>query len=254
MKTVCVRSLTLGEGIPVIAVPVTEKTAEGAARAAGLARDCADLIELRVDHFEGAADAKALTDLLRDVRGAADLPVLFTLRTAREGGALDCSEEVYEAIVSTAIESGLIDLVDVELAAAKAADLVRRAHEAGIPVILSQHDFGRTPESEAILRDLKAMEAMGGDVAKGAYMPRSEEDAGRILATTKEASGELGIPLILIGMGPLGRRTRIEGERWGSALTFASVSGKASAPGQIDASAMRQLLAEEHRRLAEEAL
>lgn len=254
MRTVSVKSVVLGEGIPKIAVPVTEKTAAEAVRAAAAASVCADLIEFRADHFEDVCDGQALSELLGDIREAVEVPLLFTLRTAREGGVLDCSADLYQSILIKAIDSGKIDLIDVELACGNVPALVEKAHAAGIPVVLSEHDFGRTPESGRILRDLKAMEELGGDVAKGAFMPESGEDVERILSLTREAAGLLQIPVILIGMGELGRQTRLEGERWGSALTFATVSGKASAPGQIDAGTMRQLLAEEHRRLAAEAV
>lgn len=252
MRAVTVRNMTLGEGIPKIAVPVTEKTVEAAVRAAEEAADCADLIELRADHFEGVADESALLGLLASVRRAVELPILFTVRSMREGGAWDCTEEEYASVLTAAIGSGQIDLVDIELACGRTASILDKAHKAGIPAVLSQHDFGKTPADECILRDFMAMEELGGDVAKGAYMPQSQEDADRILTLTRKAADRMDILVILIAMGPLGRRTRVEGERWGSALTFASLSGKGSAPGQIDARTMRTLLLKEHAGLAEE--
>ena len=56
-----------------------------------------------------------------------------------------------------------------------------------------------------------------------------------------EADEALCAPLIAISMGPLGAITRVGGELFGSCLTFGAV-GQTSAPGQMDARALRGAL------------
>ena len=98
-----VRNIVFGDGKPAVAVPITGKTeAEICSEAAG-ARGEADLIELRADAFEGIHDTMRLLALLVDVRGAFDGPILFTLRSAREGGRLNVDPEEYLDILRIAI-------------------------------------------------------------------------------------------------------------------------------------------------------
>ena len=110
-----VRNIVFGDGKPAVAVPITGKTeAEICSEAAG-ARGEADLIELRADAFEGIHDTMRLLALLLDVRGAFEGPILFTLRSEREGGMLNVDPEEYLDILRIAISIGCIDLIDIEL-------------------------------------------------------------------------------------------------------------------------------------------
>lgn len=83
------------------------------------------------------------------------------------------------------------------------------------------------------------MREAGADLAKIAVMPQAETDLDEVSKTAAWARVELGIPFVLIAMGELGMSTRIHAEELGSALTFATVGGEASAPGQIDIEELR---------------
>jgi 3-dehydroquinate dehydratase-1 len=85
------------------------------------------------------------------------------------------------------------------------------------------------------------MAEAGADVAKAAMMPGSPVDVARLLAATAEAQEELGCPVLGISMGQLGRASRIMGADFGSCATFAQI-GEASAPGQIDAAHLAEIL------------
>ncbi len=76
-----------------------------------------------------------------------DTPLLFTFRTKVEGGELEISKEDYFQINLDAIGTGLIDLVDVELFTGDdlVSSLIEEAHRNNIKVIVSNHDFERTP-------------------------------------------------------------------------------------------------------------
>ena len=84
-----------------------------------------------------------------------------------------------------------------------------------------------------MLEGLRAMAGAGADVAKLAVMPRSARDVARLLAVTAQASEELGLPVVTMSMGALGAVSRVSGAVFGSALTFATVDGGPSAPGQL---------------------
>ncbi len=247
MKKFTVRGVVFGDGIPNIAVPVTGRNEKEILSGVGDAKKCGDLIELRIDAFKGVHDACLTRNLLSEVRSSCDVPVLFTLRTAREGGEICCNDEMYETILTGAIESGFIDLIDIEAAFGPVAErLLSKARRHNVRTVLSQHDFERTPATEEICAAFARMEKMGADVAKGAYMPCRGEDVDKVLAASNSIRRNLQIPFILISMGEKGQLTRIYAESVGSCVTFAAADGKASAPGQIDAGKMRDLLLRRH--------
>ena len=116
MKPVEVRGVRIGEGIPKICVPIVGETRkniiEEARRIAGMA---ADIVEWRADWYEDVYDLGKVTETLSALREAlGDLPLLFTFRTAREGGEREISSEYYQTLNIKAAESGNTDLVDVE--------------------------------------------------------------------------------------------------------------------------------------------
>ena len=233
-----------GRDRPLVCVPVVAPdcaaAAEQARATAGLAPDA---IELRVDHLADLTPERGV-DLLRQV-AALGIPVIYTDRSPREGGArptADRGEAARLAGIAAAIESGLPALVDLELAtAAPERDRLLAARRRGVPVLLSCHDFDSTPDDATLLARLEAMEAAGADAAKLAVMPRDDGDALRLLAVCRAATdSRLAIPVVAIAMGPLGVITRVIGHGAGSALTFAAAaSGQGSAPGQLTIEQLR---------------
>ena len=237
MKPVEVRGVRIGEGIPKICVPIVGETRkniiEEARRIAGMA---ADIVEWRADWYEDVYDLGKVTETLSALREAlGDLPLLFTFRTAREGGEREISSEYYQTLNIKAAESGNTDLVDVELFTGDAAvkEIIRAAHGCGVKVVVSNHDFDKTPEKDEIISLLCKMQELGADIPKIAVMPQSKRDVLTLLAATEEmAAAHADRPIITMSMGGMGVISRLCGEVFGSALTFGS-AGKASAPGQI---------------------
>ena len=72
-------------------------------------------------------------------------------------------------------------------------------------------------------------------------MPQSRKDVVTLLSATEEMDRRTTRPLITMSMGPLGMISRLCGEAFGSSLTFGSV-GKASAPGQVAAKELANVL------------
>ena len=96
-KTVQVRDLVIGEGRPKICIPVMGSTTETLKEAAGHAmKKHPDLIEWRADYFadiENEEVRRQAFDELREILG--EVPLLFTIRTRREGGEADLSADQY---------------------------------------------------------------------------------------------------------------------------------------------------------------
>ncbi|MDY7527347.1 MULTISPECIES: type I 3-dehydroquinate dehydratase [unclassified Cryobacterium] len=245
-SSVRMRSIVLGEGRPQICVPLVGATiAELAAAASGLIAGDYDLVELRIDFFSESDIPAAVREAIAVVRAALPegVPVIFTFRTKREGGQRDILPEAYADLLGLAIAAG-VDAVDVELFTERSCLLriVSAAHEAGVLVVMSSHDFESTPPRAEILARFAEQQALGADVLKLAVMPSSPRDVLTLMDATAEFVAEQARrPVIAMSMGGLGVVSRLAGETFGSCVTFGSV-GASSAPGQIEASELRAVL------------
>ncbi len=226
-----------GGRLPAICAPLVARTrADLIAETQAVAAKRPDLLEWRVDFFAAIADPAEVLAAAAGVRqAAAGLPILFTRRAPREGGQpLPIDEPKVLALYEAVAASGCVDLMDFEMGNA-AADVERvraltRKH--ALPLVLSFHDFHRTPVAADLMARFTQAQRLGADVAKVAVMPQTMADVHVLLGATLQASGELSIPVISMAMGGLGAVSRLCGGVFGSALTFA-VGASASAPGQI---------------------
>lgn len=197
----------------------------------------------------GTEMRETLPDILKELRGyLGDTPLLVTFRTKREGGEQEISPEAYAQMYRVVLESGMADAIDVELFFDRetAVSLIEAAHASGQKVILSNHDFQKTPPKEELVRRLKSMQELGGDIAKIAVMPQSSADVLILLEATEEAHRKLSVPVVTMSMGAVGVVSRLLGETFGSALTF-GMAGQASAPGQVPVEDLRSILQKIHR-------
>lgn len=238
-KYVEVNGLRIGEGQPKICIPVVaENIEEIKKQASRIMLAPADLVEWRVDYLRRADDIPSVLVALDKLKEQLEeKPILFTFRTKAEGGDRELSKKQYAALCEAAILSGKIQLIDLEymLGEAFLAPLMQLASEKQVRVILSNHDFEKTPSMEEIVSRLKGMKAMGADIAKIAVMPQNPADVLTLLGACEHMrQEEEPVPVIAISMGPLGVISRMAGEVFGSVLTFASAE-KISAPGQMDA-------------------
>ncbi len=144
--------------------------------------------------------------------------------------------------------SGLVDLIDVELFLDRetVSRLIQTAHENGVPVIVSNHDFKKTPPKEELLDRLETMQDLGADILKIAVMPESTEDLLTLLAATEDGCRYLKQPIVSMSMGGKGVLSRVAGESFGSAITFGT-AGAASAPGQLPAEELKEILEALHK-------
>lgn len=246
MNPIMIRDVAIGEGIPKICVPIVGKTREEIVKAAEEIRTLpVDVVEWRADWYEEIFEADVVLDILQELRRIlGELPLLFTFRTKKEGGEKEIDEKNYRTLNQLAAESGLADLIDVEVFSGDEVvnDLVRTAHENEVKVIGSNHDFGKTPSKEEIIRRLQKMQELDVDLPKIAVMPKKKEDVLTLLVATEEMNRKYADrPIITMSMAGDGVISRLCGEVFGSALTFGA-AGQASAPGQIGVKELRQIL------------
>lgn len=239
-------TVPLDNHIPKICVPLVGRTDEELQAACRHIQQAVfDIVEFRVDFFGDVLQEGAAMAALQAVRQMLPhCPLLFTFRTKAEGGETAISDDAYAALLQQAVQSGLIDALDIEYFRCQDdMELVMElAKEKGVTIVMSSHDFQKTPPLEELKQRLLAMKRRGADVAKLACMPQCAADVLTLLQATEHVKSLYpDEPLITMSMGQLGVISRISGEVFGSAMTFGTV-GTASAPGQLDAADLRQVL------------
>lgn len=246
-----IREIEFGTGMPKICVPIVGKTkTEILEQAKDIVHKRPDCIELRIDWFEKAMDIPKVLEVLEALREViGNIVLLFTFRTKQEGGEQTIAVKEYQMLCENVFRSGYIDLIDVEtfMQEGLLSSICQIAHSNGVYVVASNHDFARTPEEEEIVKRLQYMDEQGADMLKIAVMPQQERDVLTLLSATlryHENGGQK--PIITMSMKDMGIISRLAGECFGSALTFATV-GKTSAPGQIPIEQARQILSVLHR-------
>lgn len=254
MNRLKVGNIILGEGIPKICVPLTGVNREALRQEAMEVSELpCQMIELRADYMMAGMKNTSFWEMTREIlsvmgmlKAMLDKPVLFTIRTSREGGEIDIVPEDYIFVNRMVADSGMADMIDIEAFTAQETDLVsefvKYAHDKGNMVLLSHHDFQKTPGLEEMVQCYGYMDSLGGDVIKLAVMPDTEEDTADLMQAAAIADENYqNSKVVAISMGELGKISRICAGQFGSVITFAS-GKKASAPGQIDARTLQGYL------------
>ncbi len=227
-------------------VPITAKTKEQAiaqAKVIAANRD-ADLAEFRIDLLDFAADTKqviALGHELKKVLG--NKPVIATIRTHNEGGQLTISDADYGKTYQAYLKQPFMDMLDIEMLRDQQVvkNTVQLAHDKKVLIVMSNHDFKKTPSEDEIVKRLLKQDELGADILKIAVMPQNKQDVFTLMNATLKVSQLSNKPLLTMSMGKLGTISRIATANMGGSFSFGMI-GEASAPGQIDVTQLKQLL------------
>ena len=212
------------------AVVATVHTPQGLQAAARLRPGEIDFVEVRADCF--ASSATRLPGPLEGLR----IPVLLTVRHPAEGGVgnLRASERVrlFEALLPWAAA------VDVELRSVAAMHgVLAAAKQQGILRIISFHNFRATPGLAGLRRITAKAAVAPADIVKEAPQLRAPRD----LAVLLELQGGARVPMATMGMGPLGRVSRLALAAAGSRLNYGYL-GSPQVEGQWPAAELAALL------------
>lgn len=196
--------------------------------------DC-DWLELRVDNF--------FPDLqkLRCLAPALPLPRIVTLRHRSEGGAVSAitARERRAAYLEFLPVAGLADIELRQCVQMK--EVIRQAKQAGTGVVLSYHDFRRTPGLEKLRELARRAREAGADIFKVATLTASERDLAVLIEFLSDEKGRL--PLSVMGMGSYGRISRLVLAKAGSCLNYGYL-GTPNASGQWPAALLKARIAE----------
>jgi 3-dehydroquinate dehydratase type I len=215
-----------------LCIPIVETTMGKALIAIKKANRLTDLIELRVDYLRNARLALLLQDRKK--------PLIVTNRRKEEGGKYRGEERKRLSVLQEAIHLGA-DYIDVELATQRSLlqGLVR--DKRGTRVILSFHDFRKTPSLKELQRISWQMIQLGADVIKIVPFARSWEDNLSILSLIPFAK-EKRQKIVAFCMGEKGKLSRIFSPLLGAAWTYASIDRtRVSAPGQLTVQELKDI-------------
>lgn len=198
-------------------------------------------LEFRLDSL---ANPAGLIPALRDfIAGHPDVVAVATCRRTAFGGGYAGSAREQVRILEAAARAGcrLVD-AEVETAEETGTGVLDMFRHAGAAVILSWHDFKRTPDLEPVFERIAAF---APDFVKIVPMAQTLADSLRLIDLL-ERHGSDG-NLIAMSMGQPGILTRVLGPRFGSAFTFAAPDGgSGTAPGQVSVSDLRDLYRIDH--------
>lgn len=242
-----IKGVIIGEGKPKVCVPIVESHDEAILNKLKEFNELeVDMIELRIDFYENIHQEDALRNLFLNIAALQiQKPVILTIRTKfAEGGEVEIDPKDYFNVYKLAVEANAFDIYDVELALGTnmAIELRTLIHDAGKYMLMSSHNFDRTPEVDSLMQKFRSMDSLEADIMKVAVMPEDYQDLLNLLSFTVQAKHEYAQkPIVTMSMSSIGLTSRLVGEQFGSAITFATV-GKASAPGQIDYQELNQML------------
>jgi 3-dehydroquinate dehydratase I len=160
-------------------------------------------------------------------------PTIATCRPDKMG-AKDQMERLTAAIKAGAT---YID-IEIETERKQQKTIIEIARQYKCKVIISYHNFEKTPGLKELYSIVDQCYDLGADIAKLATLCNSLADSARLLSLYSNSKA-----LVAFGMGDYGKITRIVAPLLGAEFTFAAMDeGDETAPGQIGYSKMKKIL------------
>lgn len=209
-----------------ICVPVRAKNMDSLKKILRKNEGKADYFEVWVDSLPAGTDPRQVVRLVGK-------PLIVVNKGKKENGGFKGSEEKRIGVLT---EYAVAGAEFVDASADTPRRLLEKVFKAGgkrTKIILSFHDFKKTPSLEKLkkLRD-KAFRA-GAHIFKAAVFARTYEDNLIILRFLAE-SRRAGKPVIAHCMGEKGRVSRVLAPVFGSYIMYLAPDDKsATAPGQL---------------------
>jgi 3-dehydroquinate dehydratase type I len=180
-----------------------------------------DLVEFRLDELND-------TNLLNRIAKKKTCPIIATDKSGRPSTT---------PLLNEAAALGF-DFIDIGLELDRSKDRIKQLKSRGVQVIVSYHDYSRTPSLEDLGRVLDAQREMEGDICKivtTANQPRDNLIVLDLLG--REASKAR---LVVFAMGAVGTASRVLAPLFGAEFTFASLTeASKTAEGQLSVDSLR---------------
>ena len=182
-----------------------------------------DYVEVRLDFLKKEQVPNTLEIIKKDLN-----KIVCTLRPKTEGGKFEGSEKERISIIKLISEYNPY-LLDVEYNTLKKnKELLKYLKSTKTKLLVSWHDFKKTPKTTELQNKIKQMSKFSSNV-KIVSTAKSTDDSTRMLELySKKGKNNL----ISFAMGDAGKISRILCLYLGSPYTYVSL-GKAVAPGQF---------------------
>ena len=190
-----------------------------------------DFVEVRFDFLKVEQIPETLEIIKKDLSR-----IVCTLRPKTEGGKFPGNEKERIAILKLIAEYNPF-LLDVEFNTLKRnAPLTKYLKSTKTKLLVSWHDFKKTPNSSELKKKINQMSKFSTNV-KIVSTAKSTDDSTRMLELySKKGKNNL----ISFAMGDYGRISRILCLYLGSPYTYVSL-GKAIAPGQFSVDEVKKI-------------
>lgn len=193
--------------------------------------ECCDLLEIRLD---GMAQHMDVLDVELD--RFKDFPLLFTARGPDEGGIVDLSAEERSNLLLAIADRAT--WIDVELSAyADMKGAIDQVRQKGVGLILSYHNFEKTPANFQMQRIVELAEE--ADIVKLAVRHHEVTDLNTCTIILKKNNH----PMSMMGMGALAPVSRLLYAQHGSLLNYGYLGDEPTAPGQWPAKMLKESIA-----------
>ena len=191
-----------------------------------------DYIEIRLDFLKIEQVPIALEIIKKDLNR-----IVCTLRPKTEGGKFSGTEKERISIIKLIAEYSPF-LLDIEYNTLKKnKELLKYLKTTKTKLLVSWHDFKKTPKSIELKNQINQMSKFSSNV-KIVSTAKSTEDATRMLELYNKKGKN---NLISFAMGDAGRISRILCLYLGSPYTYVSL-GKAVAPGQFSVDEVNKII------------
>ena len=212
-------------------VSIAENTPNKIKQVLKTALNKSDYVEVRLDFLEIKHIPDTLEIIKKDLKR-----IVCTLRPKSEGGKFSGNEKERISILKLVSEYNPF-LLDVEFnTLRKNKELVKYLKSTKTKILVSWHDFKKTPNSTELKKKIGQMSKFSNNV-KIVSTAKTTDDATRMLKLYNKKGKN---NLISFAMGDMGRISRILCLYLGSPYTYVSL-GKAVAPGQFSVDEIKKI-------------
>lgn len=219
---------------PKIIIPLRPRSVAELQRLLLDTEEKADLIEVWLDGIKELDEAK-----IKKISKLVTKPLLVNLKNKSEGGTSRFGDKKRIEILKLAAKAG-VDFVDADLnlPVALLRDLKKSC--AQTKLILSFHDFEKTPKIERLQKMTEKAFKLDADVVKIATFTKSWDDCTPIFQISWELA-KAKKNFLTMGMGEHGEPTRVITPLIGGLGMFAPIEKKdATAAGQLTVAELRE--------------
>jgi 3-dehydroquinate dehydratase, type I len=175
-----------------------------------------DILEIRVDSFN--QNIQSTCAYIAEIKKACSLPLIGTIR--ENTGNSDKRLDYFKGIIP------LVDAIDIELNSAIVGQVIAMAGDKTI--IVSEHDFKRTPDIAQLKEIVDKATSLGGTIVKIAAFAHNQEDVVRLLRFIDQCEENI----VAFSMGEYGTISRVLSMLFGSLFSYGFIT-HANAPGQL---------------------